>query len=55
VNDEVGDLEQAIDELCGVDRDELLAARTRLAKRLREVGRREEAGQVAKLRKPSLA
>jgi hypothetical protein len=47
--------EEATDRLYGVDLDEFSAERTRLAKELREEGRREDAAQVGKLRKPTIA
>jgi hypothetical protein len=48
-------LDEAIDQLYGVDLAEFVPERTRLAKELRADGRREEAEQVAKLRKPTVA
>jgi hypothetical protein len=48
-------LDEATDRLYGVDRDEFGAERTRLVKELRAEGRREEAAQVGKLRKPTIA
>jgi hypothetical protein len=43
------------DELYGLPLDEFVAARTALAKRLRQEGRADEAAEVGGLRKPSLA
>jgi hypothetical protein len=48
-------LDEAIDRLYGVDLAEFVPERTRLAKELRAEGRREEAEQLAKLRKPTVA
>jgi hypothetical protein len=48
-------LDEATDRLYGVDLAEFVPERTRLAKELRGEGRREEAEQVAKLRKPTVA
>jgi hypothetical protein len=48
-------LDEAIDRLYGVDLAEFVPERTRLAKELRAAGRREEAEEVAKLRKPTVA
>src|SRR5262245_60036324 len=48
-------LEEAADRLYGVDLDEFGAERARLVKELRSEGRREEAAQVGKLRKPTIA
>jgi hypothetical protein len=48
-------LEEAIDRLYGADLDEFGPERARLAKELRAEGSREEAAQVAKLRKPTMA
>jgi hypothetical protein len=44
-----------IDELYGAPLDRFVPARTELAKALRKEGRREEAAEVAALRKPSVA
>jgi hypothetical protein len=54
VSDEVDDVEGAVDEVYGSDLDDFVAARNRLAKSLRDAGRRDEADRVAKLRKPSV-
>jgi hypothetical protein len=43
------------DELYGLAFDEFIPARNALARELRGAGRREEAGEVAALRKPSVA
>jgi hypothetical protein len=43
------------DELYGLPFDEFIPARNALARELRNAGRREEAGEVAALRKPSVA
>jgi len=43
------------DELYGLPFDEFIPARNALARELRNAGRREEAGEVAVLRKPSVA
>jgi hypothetical protein len=43
------------DELFGLPFDEFIPARNALARELRNSGRREEAGEVAALRKPSVA
>jgi hypothetical protein len=48
-------LDEAIDRLYGAELAEFVPERTRLAKELRAEGRREEAEQVAKLRKPTVA
>jgi hypothetical protein len=48
-------LDEASERLYGVDLDEFAPERARLAKELRAEGRREEAAQVAKLRKPTIA
>ncbi|HEY2219626.1 MAG TPA: hypothetical protein VGH35_09805 [Gaiellaceae bacterium] len=48
-------LDEATERLYGVDLDEFGAERARLAKELRGEGRREEAAQLAKLRKPTIA
>jgi hypothetical protein len=48
-------LDEVTDQLYGVDLDEFAAERARLAKELRAEGRREEAAQVGKLRKPTIA
>ena len=45
----------AIDDLYGLPLDRFVAERTALARELRGAGRREEAGDVAALRKPSVA
>jgi hypothetical protein len=45
----------AIDDLYGLPLDRFVAERTALARELRSAGRREEAGEVAALRKPSVA
>jgi len=45
----------AIDDLYGLPLDRFVAERTALARELRGAGRREEAGEVAALRKPSVA
>lgn len=44
-----------IDELYGLPLDQFVPARTALARELRSSGRREEASEVAALRKPSVA
>src|SRR5437763_7463382 len=44
-----------VDELYGLALDEFVRRRDALAKRLRADGRREEAAEVAALRKPSVA
>ena len=44
-----------IDDLYGLPLDRFVAERTALARELRGAGRREEAGEVAALRKPSVA
>src|SRR4051794_7646421 len=44
-----------VDELYGLGLDEFVPRREALAKRLRADGRREEAAEVAALRKPSVA
>lgn len=44
-----------VDELYGLPLDEFVPARTALARELRGAGRREEAAEVAALRKPSVA
>jgi hypothetical protein len=43
------------DDLYGLPMDRFVAERAALAKQLREAGRRDEAAEVAKLRKPSVA
>jgi hypothetical protein len=48
-------LDEAIDRLYGADLADFVSERTRLAKELRAEGRREDAEQVAKLRKPTVA
>jgi hypothetical protein len=48
-------LDEATDRLYGVDLDEFGPERTRLVKELRAEGLREEAAQVGKLRKPTIA
>jgi hypothetical protein len=48
-------LGEALDELYAADLEEFVSTRTRLAKQLREAGRREEADALAKLRKPPVA
>ena len=48
------DLEQAADELYGADLDEFVSERSRLAKELRDNGRRDDAQALAAFRKPSL-
>lgn len=48
-------LDEATEQLYGVDLDDFAPERTRLAKELRGEGRREEAAQLAKLRKPTVA
>jgi hypothetical protein len=48
-------LDEAADRLYGVDLDEFAAERARLVKELRGEGRREEAAEVGKLRKPTIA
>jgi hypothetical protein len=48
-------LDEAIDRLYGVDLAEFVPERARLAKELRAEGRRDDAEQVAKLRKPTVA
>jgi len=48
-------LEEAAERLYGVDLDEFGPERTRLVKELRAEGRREDAAQVGKLRKPTIA
>jgi hypothetical protein len=45
----------AIDDLYGLPLDRFVPERTALARELRSAGRREEAGEVAALRKPSVA
>jgi hypothetical protein len=52
---EPGELEPAIDALYAADPDEFIAARDRLAAELRRAGRRDEARNVARLRRPTLA
>lgn len=52
---EVADLDQAADELYGVDLGEFVNVRTRLVKELRAAGNDADAGTLAKLRKPSVA
>jgi hypothetical protein len=47
--------DEATDRLYGVDLDDFGAERARLVKELRGDGRREEAAQVGKLRKPTIA
>jgi hypothetical protein len=47
--------EDEIDRLYGLPLEEFVAERAALAKRLRKDGRREEAADAAKLRKPSVA
>ena len=44
-----------IDELYGLPLDQFVPERTALARELRSAGRREEASEVAALRKPSVA
>jgi hypothetical protein len=48
-------LDEALDEVYASDLDEFVGARNALVKRLREQRKRDEAEQVAKLRKPSVA
>jgi len=48
-------LGEALDELYAADLEEFVSTRTRLAKQLREAGRRDDADALAKLRKPSVA
>jgi hypothetical protein len=48
-------LDEATDRLYGADLDEFGPERTRLVRELRAEGRREEAAQVGKLRKPTIA
>ena len=48
-------LDDAIDELYGADLADFVSERTRLAKELRAQDQREDAEQVAKLRKPTAA
>lgn len=52
---ERGELERAIDALYAGDPDVFIAARDRLAGELRAAGRRDEAREVARLRRPTLA
>lgn len=49
----MADSGEAIDELYGLPLDEFTPARNELAKRLRAEGRKDDAAEVAKLRKPS--
>jgi hypothetical protein len=49
------DLDDAIDELYGAAPEQFVAERARLARGLREEGKRDEAERVAKLRKPTAA
>jgi hypothetical protein len=49
------ELEDAIDELYAAPLDEFTGERARLVKVLKEAGRKDEAGELAKLRKPSVA
>jgi len=49
------ELDEAADVLYGAGLDEFVAERTRLAKELRDDGKRDEAAQLAKLRKPNIA
>jgi hypothetical protein len=49
------DLNDAVDELFGAGLDEFVAERKRLAKELRDGGRKDDAQQVAALQKPTLA
>src|SRR3954451_21313497 len=49
------DIRLPVDELYGLALDEFVPRRDALAKRLRADGRREEAAEVAALRKPSVA
>ena len=49
------ELERAVDALYASDPDGFVAARDRLAAELRREGRRDEARQVARLRRPNLA
>ena len=50
-----GELERAVDALYAADPDGFIAARKLLADELRRAGRRDEARQVAGLRRPKLA
>jgi hypothetical protein len=50
-----GAVDEVVDELYGVDPGEFVAARNELAGRLRKAGDREQAAEVAKLRRPSPA
>jgi hypothetical protein len=52
---EGGGLEHAVDALYAADPDGFVAARDRLASELRREGRRDEAHEVARLRRPTLA
>jgi hypothetical protein len=49
------DLEEELNRLYGAELDDFVAERTRLARALREEGRRAEAARVQELRKPSLS
>lgn len=46
---------EVLEELYGVDPDEFVATRTRLAKEAREGGDRERASEIGELRKPTVA
>jgi hypothetical protein len=48
-------LDEAIDELYGADLDDFTAERTRLARELRNEGKRDEALELQQLRKPTVA
>jgi hypothetical protein len=52
---EAEELDQAADELYGLPRADFTKSRDELAKRLRDEGRRDLAGEVKALRKPTLA
>jgi len=47
-------LDDAIDELFGVDLDMFVAERARLVKKLKDDGAKDDAAQLAKLRKPTV-
>lgn len=51
----MGASDEDIERLYALPRDEFIPARTELARRLREAGRSDEAAEVAKLRKPTVA
>jgi hypothetical protein len=51
----MGDGDEDLEGLYALPRDEFIPARTELTRKLKSAGRSDEAAQVAKLRKPSVA